>query len=97
LPLRNVGLMVLSRCCGRSGCRTARLLTSPAGRCEETPRTSQKTATPGGKAGGPGKAWCAFGRRVHATQEPLISRAMLAAVLLAGLSLYAIGTFGLHS
>ena len=55
LPLRNVGLMVLSRCCGRSGCRTARLLTSPAGRCEETPRTSQKTATPRGEGRRAGK------------------------------------------
>jgi len=29
-----------------------------------------------------------IGRRVHATQEPLISRAMLAAVPLAGLSFF---------
>ena len=36
------------------------------------------------------KAWCAPGRQEHATHEPFISRAMLAEVPLAGLSLAAL-------
>ena len=55
----------------------------------ETPRTSQKTAASGGKpAGWEGlvRAW----RQEHATHEPLIGRAMLAEVPLAGLSFPAV-------
>jgi hypothetical protein len=49
---------------------------------------TRKTPLQRGKAGGQGKAWCAPGRQEHATHEPLVSRAMLAEVSLAGLSFF---------
>ena len=47
---------------------------------------TRKTPLQRGKARRPGKAWCSPGRHEHATHEPLIPRAMLAEVPLAGLS-----------
>ena len=49
---------------------------------------TRKTPLQRGTAGGQGKAWCAPGRQEHATHEPLVSRAMLAEVSLAGLSFF---------
>jgi hypothetical protein len=47
---------------------------------------TRKTPLQRGKASGQGKAWCSPGRLEHTTHEPLISRAILAEVPLAGLS-----------
>ena len=57
-----------------------------AARLGETPRTNQKTATSEGEGRRIGKHLVRAGTQEHPTHEPLISRATLAEVPLAGLS-----------
>jgi hypothetical protein len=74
--------------CPPASCPPARSRQSPeATGLGENPRRYEKNATPEGEGRRTGKGLVRIGRREHATHEPLISRAMLAAVPLTGLFL----------
>jgi hypothetical protein len=62
-----------------------------------TPRTSQKNPTSEGKGRRTGQGLVRAGTQEHATHEPLIRRAMLAEVPMAGLSFFMAEELGIFA